>query len=505
MPYPRIREAPESSSAATLQAVAAALSNAWFQPQRGTPNQIRLARWAARLPNGLIRRLVARNVRENALDPALTRYISSEGLARQALDVYKRVQNGIGYPAIMIGAPNGGVAYLAALLHIPFLPAHFLLSFHDPTPPDATAVYQAHGSRLIEPIIERNPNLLAVNHFDPLHDRFLVEQSNHVRLKFLDLPEAYRTFIRDHLAPNGLLLFTDCNYSWEQYEIGDQHYFQVGGLGGYTETDYLEGNSEIDAWLQAQGSDHRGGWQLPDYSTLFAPESEWGSLPAFREAVHDFAGTNRFRFRTLNGGHPEDFSALAYTAYLWEARLHERTPAGILIDSFNQISPTAALRANLLPLWLPFNCDDSLQFLARMAPYFPADTPILLSLLTTITRTPDVPGALAWKQIAGKKGDVSWIGTNPARFPVDLASRFNYLPQLQAWTGERPGQEPQPQLTPEDLHQMIYFLSQDGPRLLNDLLYVEANEADEPQEPAPPSSFIPDLEPESDPPLPPEA
>lgn len=470
MPYPRIREALESSSAAVLHAVAAALSDAWYQPQPATPRQAQLARLAARLPEPVLKRAIARAVREAGLDPGLARYVHTEGLARQAVAVYNDIPDGVGYPAILIGAPNGGVAYLAALLRVPFLPSHFVLSFTDPGDPDDIATYQAHGARLIETILQRNPDLLAVNHYDPVHDRFLVAEVNHVRLKLLDLPQTYRTFIHQHLVPGGMLLFTDCSYSWKQYEIGPQHYLQVGGLGGYTDDDYLQGNEELNQWLAAEGSRHRGGWQLADYPLVGQRESEWGSLPLFREAVRRFAQAAGFGFRAVHGTHPEEFSALAYTAYLWEARLHERRPQALLIETFSQINPTAALRSDLLPLWMPFNCDDSLRFLSGFLDFVPSGLPVLLALLANFSRSPDVPGAAAWLQIASEVGPVTWIGTHPERYPFDLASRFDYLPQLQTWTAQHPGVSERPHLQPEDFFQMLNLLEARGERLMRQLL-----------------------------------
>ncbi len=471
MPYPRIREALESSSAATLHAVAAALGDGWRQPQPSTPLQASLARLAARLPAAAVQWLVGRAVRDSGLDPDLARYVTSEGLARQAISAYSHVTDGVGYPAILIGAPNGAIAYLAALLRVPFLPSHFVLSFADRTDPDDIATYQAHGARLIEPILERNPDLLAVNHFDPLHDRFLVAEVNHIRLKLLDLPETYRNFIRAHLAPDGIIFGIDCTYPWEQYELGDRRYFQVGGLGGYDASGYREGTADLDAWLDRQRSKHRGGWNLSEnYPLSQQPESEWGLLPAFRQAIEHFCQSENYEFHTIAGAHPEDFSALAYTSYLWEARLHERQPRGILLECFSQINPTAALRSDLLPLWLPFNCDDSHQFLNDFLPYLPTDLPVVFSLLANFTVTPDLTPASAWRQTASAIGPINWIGVHPDRYPIDLASRFDYLPQLQAWTRAHPGADPRPQLSPDDLLQIMHFLAQDGPQLLEDLL-----------------------------------
>ncbi len=470
MPYSRIREAPESSSAATLRAVVAALNDAWHAPQHSTPTEKRLSQFTQYLPEAITRRAVARTVRKRALDSALARYVKSEGLARQAVSHYEQVDGRIGYPAIIIGAPNGGVAYLAALMGAAFLPAYFLLSFADHTEPDDVASYHAHGSDLIDTILAANSDLLAINHYDPIHDRFLVEEVNHVRLKLLAMPEAYQQFIERHLTRGGVIFYIDNSYPWLQYHIRDRHMFQVGGLGGFNIHDYLRGSKKIDAWLTAQKSEHRGGWSLPGYDLMETPESEWGSLPQFREAVKDFAEIGGYQFKAINGAHPDEFSALAYTAYLWESRMHGRKPNGVLVECFSQINPTAALRADLLPLWMPFNTQDSLDYFASMTPYIPKNLPVGLSLLANFTQTPDLPPALAWKEVGEKIGPVHWIGVHPKRYPMDIPAIFDYAPELQQWVQEHPGQEPRPHLSPEELLEMIKYLNHHGSRLFTYLL-----------------------------------
>ncbi len=484
MPYSRIREAPESSSAATLRAVVAALKDAWHVPQQGTTTEKRLAQFASRLPESVVKKLIAREVQQRALDPNLARYVKTEGLARQATAHYEHIEGKIGYPAILIGAPNGGVAYLAALLGVPFLPGYFLLSFAHHSHPDDIAAYERRGSELIDPILRQNPDLLAVNHYDPVHDRFLVEEVNHIRLKLLALPAAYQSFIQRHLAPGGVIFYVDNEYTWPQYRISDRHWFQVGGLGGFSPEDYLQGSPVLDEWLAGQKSEHRGGWRLSHYEGQLVEtrESEWGSIPAFREAVREFADAHEYEFRALHGYHPEDFSALAYTAYLWESRLHDRLVNGLLVECFSQINPTAALRADLLPLWMPFNTQDSLEFFARMTPMIPKGLDVVISLLANFTKTPDLPLALAWEKIASRIGHVNWIGVHPDRYPMDLASIFNYATDLQKWVQEHPGEQPRPHLTPEDLLSMIQNLNRHGSRLFAYLL--SADEEEEP-EPAP--------------------
>ena len=143
-----------------------------------------------------------------------------------------------------------------------------------------------------------------------------------------------------------------------------------------------------------------------------------------------------------------------------------------MIECYSQINPTAALRSDLLPLWLPFNCSDSLRFLENMLDFVPDDLPVVLSMLSTFSSTPDMPDARTWQEAVTRVGKVQWIGPDPKRYPADLMARSEYLPQLQTWTRDRPGRPPQPRLRLEDLLQMVRLLSAEGPSLIEDVLHA---------------------------------
>ncbi len=210
-----------------------------------------------------------------------------------------------------------------------------------------------------------------VNHYDPVHDRFLVGQVNHIRMKLLGIPHSYIDFIQRRLLPGGTLILLNNTQTWGQYTVGDRHTFQVGGLGGLKDHDYLHGRVFLNAWLEEMGSKHRGGWRLPKVWNSQS-ESEWGTLPRFGQAVNEFAHHYGMKVRSINGAHVHDFSRLAFFAWQHLYRRLGIEPQAVMVDGFAQINATAPTRSALLPLWLPFNCTDSREFLAEMVTLFPA-------------------------------------------------------------------------------------------------------------------------------------
>ena len=165
------------------------------------------------------------------------------------------------------------------------------------------------------------------------------------------------------------------------------------------------------------------------------------SLQAFRRSVETYASENGYRFLALNGAHPADFSRIAFYASRQAILNMGQEPSGVLADCFTLTSPTGALRAGLLPLWLPFNCVDSLSFLGEMAPEFPPGKPVLLAPAPSFSPSWDVAQADARATACGPQADVTWLGIDPAAYPLDVAGLFRFLPALQAWcahAGTRP-------------------------------------------------------------------
>jgi hypothetical protein len=449
---------PTDSSATIMRGVAAALNDEWMLPQSLSRLLVALTGPANRLPEKARLQLIDFFVRNLGVPQSLAAEVKAEGLAQWAVNLYG--SDGPSYDTIVLGAPSGGIGHLAALLGAPFLSEHFVTRFRYRGDPDDVTGYMAYGTTLARTILDNNSDLLIVNHYDPIHDRFMVPHVNYLRMKLLTLPAPYQEFIARRLRPGGTILFADCRYPWGQYRVSRRHNFQVGGLGGLADADYIQGSPEVGQYLAETKGGHRENSPSPRQSWavqlpwLPQRESEWGSLQVFRRAVETFSSESGYRFLALNGSHPTDFSRIAFYASHQAIRDMDQEPSGVLVDSFTLTSPTGALQAGLLPLWLPFNCVDSLGFLSDMAPDFPAGRPVLLAPVPSYSPSWDVARADQWVAACGPRADVTWLGIDPAAYPVDIAGWFRFLPALQSWCAHA-GTHARPPFGVADLETLI--------------------------------------------------
>jgi len=417
------------SSAVCMRAVAATLRGEFPDVYGIRPWQRPLLRLIALLGRGASLRVIEMATAAMGVPPSLAESLTTEELAQWAVSLYDDLEGP--FDAILIGAPNGGVANIAAALRAPFLSQHFLISFRDPTHPDDIAAYQEHGQRLARAILTRNPDVAVINHYDPVHDRFLVRHVNHIRLKLLSLPRAYREFILARLRPGGTIVFVDCRYPWLQYRVDERLAFQVGGLGGISPEEFIEGRPEIEA-LRGKP----GGWSL-DLPLEKRPESEWGTLPPLREVCEEFAARHGYRFVALEADHPERYSLWGFEAHRRLSEKEGREPQGVLVETFTQISPIAALRSRLLPLWLPFNCTDSLAFLRKAISRFPPTIPVLFTPFANFVITFDLVPLRDWLEVFEGRPLIT-LGMNLRLYPCDPTTLYRREEELAAWCATHP-------------------------------------------------------------------
>lgn len=456
----RVYESPESASPRITRAVASALLNTPFDSFRFPGWQKLLLRVLNAGPVGMARAAARWEVGRSAHPPELAKRLRIEDLVAQRLHDYADLNKT--FPVVVAGSALGGAAaHLAAALGGPFLPQPFVMNFKGGAVRDDVAVHFSNSRALGEAIIEANDEIVVIGHFDPVHDGWLTGVVNHVRVKLLRTPAAYRQFLRSRLQPGGAIVYLDCRATWPQFRVGERHVYQVGGWGGIDAETFLEGAPSIDAFLEARGSPHRGGWRLPDLKVERGPESEWGSEPELAEDLERFARREGFRFLRISMDEPHDFTRLTFHAYERLSASCGIEPQGVFIEMFTQYDPVSVLRSGLLPLWLVFNTGDSLAVLKDMRSHFPEGRPVFFSALVTLSRTPDMVPWDAWED-ALEGLDWCSIGARPARYPEDLVALWRWQEPLKAWVRQHPAAYPA-HLPVEDLEELADRLTRARP------------------------------------------
>jgi hypothetical protein len=281
-----------------------------------------------------------------------------------------------------------------------------------------------------------NPEIITIQHFDPIHDGWLTRHVNHLRFKLLSLPPAYKTFIRNKLVKDGTLVYLEGQAEWIRYRVGPRSYFQVGGWGDISPQEFLDGSQRIRECANNAGLKSTN-WKLEGHPLEIGPESEWGSEPGMAEALERFCCEEGYHFIKISLPHPNDFSHLAFNCALHLLEESNQQPAGVLIETFTQFDTQAAIRSGLLPLWLIFNTQDSLFFLKEMSPKFPSHKPVFFSPLATFSITPDIVPWSDWeKALSG--WDWINIGSRASHYPADARAIVHWAKPLHAWVADNP-------------------------------------------------------------------
>lgn len=309
------------------------------------------------------------------------------------------------YPAIVLGSPGGGVAHLAALLDAPFLPACGLVGARHKIHPDDLAAYLTTADEAARRLGPTEGFELIV-HYDPIHDRDLVARAALVRVRLLSLPKSYREFIRQNLAPGGVLIVAECTYPWPQIKLGPNCFLQIGGLGGIVPEEYLAKYPWPGVVRERR-------------------ESEWGCPEELVQDLREFAKASGIRILEILGGHPEDYSLLAYRAY----RAAGAREDVVLFDCFTTMDARFCKRTGIPPLHLPFGTRDALAFAQEFALAHPGIRKLLL-LHPTFAAPPDWAELGEWREALGEGlillvDEPYWPGDPYA--PFALAGRLSEL------------------------------------------------------------------------------
>jgi hypothetical protein len=423
-------ESPESSSPIVTRAVAAGLNGKFCHNYEFPGWQKTLLTVLGALPQGVASFVISRFESITGLPPEVLDDFSVDQLIRKRLDDYAKLSGK--FPAIIVGAAlSGATAYLSLVLGGPFLPQAFVVSLkHGSLTGDANEYLHRSLDAALR-IADQNPELMTIQHYDPVHDGWMTRFINHLRFKLLELPPAYADYINSRLEPGGAVVYLESGASWLRYRVGPRSVFQVGGWGGIPAKEFLEGSNRIHKYALRAGLKITD-WKLKDYPLEQGPESEWGSEPGLDTALEAFCKHEGYRFVRISLLHPNNFSRLAFAAAKRLLEKEDRQPAGVLVEMFSQFDANAARQAGLLPLWLIYNTRDSLEYLKEMKAKFPVGKPVFFSPLATFSFTPDL---VPWKDWEAALADFEWtnIGTRPSHYPADARALVKWVEPLRKW------------------------------------------------------------------------
>ena len=132
-----------------------------------------------------------------------------ETLARERLQDYSSLTGN--FPAVTMGAALGGAsAHLALALGGPFLPQTFVTTLRGGVPDGNSQTYLERSLELALATARANPEVLTIQHYDPVHDGWMTRYVNHLRFKLLDLPQVYQDYLRRHLESGGAVVYLNC-------------------------------------------------------------------------------------------------------------------------------------------------------------------------------------------------------------------------------------------------------------------------------------------------------
>jgi len=419
----------------------------------------RVAKFLTRFPKRVQNRLLEIMLGMRGVSPSLAEAIDPEELCAWLLTKGYPQEQENKYPLIFVGAPSGAGAMLAALYRCPLITDRFLISFKSKNHPDDAEAYARNGEALARHFAG-DDKLKCIVHYDPLHDRFLIKNVTHLRFRLTSPLSAMREFIKQRLAPGGRVVLLQCGYKWPQYELENGAQMQVGGLGGIPAEEFTSDSDRLRAFRRASGGRADSAWNLERHISV-QPESEWGSEPEFARELKSFCHEENIGIDMLDFEHPHQLSEIALRAHKLHFTHCRMKVRGLYVSCFTNVDAGFAMDTGLLPLWLPFNCEDSFEFLKKMAVRMLPHWDVWIALHPSFCQPPDLVDIRRWRKSLEKFAGLHWLGTDPTRHPSDVMSYFHFFEQTTRLKKEQ-RVEIEPAKRIELLHEALESLDNDA-------------------------------------------
>ncbi|HEX6357623.1 hypothetical protein [Actinophytocola sp.] len=330
------------------------------------------------------------------------------------------------YPAVFIGSSSGALAHLAALAGVPWLPQTFLVPVrHHRLDPDEPVRAMDELAEARDAFVAANPGVAVHHMHDANQDRLMISRMGYFRYKYRNLPAAYAAFLREHLAPGGTVVVTDCTERWPTTTIGPRQVFQHGAVGDATPDEYANGGGRVSAFLAEQGARRRA-WDPPPADGE-SPEAEWGFDDAILPELTELCRANGFELDRLS--FPRADALSGPVAELYRSWYADQGIAAnrLLVSSFALIDVHVPLTRGLVPYWTLFGTcaarntlDD---YLGRTEPYDEIHLGLFAHGTCSIgrARIDDWDAVLAHARTTG-----AYCGVDTAAYPQDFASNGRF-------------------------------------------------------------------------------
>jgi hypothetical protein len=360
--------------------------------------------------------------------------VNSERFARWAVSQYE----GRRYPFIVIGPTLGSLVYLASALDAPFLPMNYSLAIrHEHINPDNSTEHIEIAKKRAEYFLKSDENIQIIHEYDPVHQRFRVKNGTLLRFRMMKLPDAYKRFIKMHLAQNGTIVFVESRIGWRQYRLADRLYHQVGRPGGIPCDEYLTGSKRLELFREKFLLD-KATYRLRLKDEIL-PEACYGMTPVNRIDVIQTAAAERRNLCQLYTDDIYQINKLVSRLFLLCARREGNRPRYCFVQSGLFLSPYWCINSMVIPVWVPTPCFPALQFVTDFLSSYQLELEeVLLAFEPSVEEAPDYMNLDRWKDaLEHKESKIRYIGMNPKRYPKELGSFFKYWPELSRWASRR--------------------------------------------------------------------
>lgn len=388
-----------------------------------TPPLKTLATIADRLPRKMREMIYVRTTGAEEFPAEELKDIEAEEFSKAVVNMYPQRK----YPAIMVGSVSGAMVHLAALMGIPLLPQSFLIPVRRPfhLPIDEPKRTMDWALKPGEDFLQNNPGMKLHHMYDPGQDRLTLEKITYFRVKMQRMHLVYERFINNHLQEGGTIIISDCTRTWPVTTVNDRFIFQVGGLGGITEEEYLHGSERVSQFLEKYNS-HVRKWDTPEADSK-QPEAEWGFDRTLMKDLERISRQNGFNLKNISFFEPEHPSPFVAELYRWWYGKKGALTNRLIGENFFLHDPYWTLRTASVPFWMRFNMDPSAdwleKYLEEAAPY----DEIYQMLFSHGVEGPGLAEAEKWEKIISRaRVKHDFLGVNPQNFPLDLASMINY-------------------------------------------------------------------------------